>query len=363
MSSSLISALKQLAAKPPAALGPNEFALLEKLAQISLVRSKADEARRAGMLEAFVAFGKVFPVDAVGGLCAFIAEPGPATAFCTIDGGAEVLLVAFERACQPSTSLATLHAIAQTLLNCTNCSHMLCSEGTVARMVAAVEGLNKLSVRDTRQPLADLAVCTASNRAVNASGISPNRLSALGVPGIALRLLNQPTTVSLGPGSPSSASSAMQALTLCVESMPAAALSRLIAAGLIPAAMAAWLASPSDKHVVIMGSTLIGMALQGVRGSATMEPARLGAMESGLIRESVKLLRRAPADVVGGPLGTIGECMRDSDAAKDAALAAGTAEAVLQCLNQAMSSRPRRAPPLNATTPEYEAIFNAVQVG
>ena len=99
---SLVGALRQLTSRAPPLLAPKDFALLGALAQISLVRSKADEARRAGMLEAMIAFGAIFPVDAVAGLCTFLQEREYADAFCA-QGGASVLLAAFERACQDTS--------------------------------------------------------------------------------------------------------------------------------------------------------------------------------------------------------------------------------------------------------------------
>lgn len=365
---SLVGALRQLASRSPPVLAPKDFALLGALAQISLVRSKADEARRAGILEAIIAFGAIFPVEAVAGLCTFLQEREHADAFCA-QGGASVLLVAFERACQGTscTVPSRLGAIVPTLVHCASSSAALQTEGAVVRVIAACAGL--ISIRDSRQPLADVAACAVSNFA--ASIMSPQRLSALGLPAIALRLLKRSAVP--GEATRDSVCDALKSMMLCVAGMSVAALSEMVASGLIEAAMAAWFASPSDMLVVVMASRVIDTTLTHACDFEGMERVRQAALAAGLFRESAALLRCAPTAMLGTPMGLFADCIRNSDATKDAALVTGTAEAILRCLERALSSRPRHAPlvkiPMSDATSqnshaiaEYECIFSAVQV-
>ena len=96
---SLVRALKVLAAHPPAVLAPCDLDVLDKLARISLEPLKGEEARLAGVFAAFVSLGRVFPVEAVSSVCWFILLPAHIDAFCSL-GGTEVIIAAFERACQ-----------------------------------------------------------------------------------------------------------------------------------------------------------------------------------------------------------------------------------------------------------------------
>ena len=204
-----------------------------------------------------------------------------------------------------------------------------------------------------------------------ASAISPQHLSALGLPAIAMRLLKRSAVP--GEAMRDSVCNALKSLMLCAEVMSVAALTEMVGAGLVEAAMAAWLASPSDMLVVVMASSLIDTTLTHASDFEGMERVRQAAMAAGLFRESAVLLRRAPTAMLGTPMSLFADCIRNSNATKDAALAAGTAEAILRCLERALSSRSQRAPlvkiPMSDATSqnshviaEYDCIFNAVQV-
>ena len=124
-------------------------------------------------------------------------------------------------------SLAAFGNIETTLSGCASRAAGLLTESAVARIFAACHRLHARSPHDPRQLLADVAVCSLSHDVRCKAALSPEFLSALGLPSIALRQLLHLPSSHVGLNTPQFfAHIAMESLAACAQVLPAPALLR-----------------------------------------------------------------------------------------------------------------------------------------